>query len=122
MSLLEDERLDGTSLTGVIPLLRPQQCKGHFPLMPALPVSILMHALSGLSGRLLARRLDRPGLRYSVERAEVTADNLAFAGERIVFRARHAVSDASGHEFECDATGPENRSVGTMRIRLAVVD
>ena len=94
-------------------------CAGHFDGYPALPVAVLMGQLSYLAGRL-------HGGRYRVVRGEVEASDLAWAGERTVFRA--ARDGAGGHpdtgaasRYRCQATA-EGRPVGAMTLWLESVD
>lgn len=103
-----------------LPEVTPQMCSGHFPMYPALPVAILMHTLSSLCGEALrARRNDSP--RYRLERADVYADRLAFAGERLEFDAEYigGVSHAEQYEARvCDAAG---KQFGRLVIDLVPV-
>lgn len=77
----------GEGVHAVLPEVTPAMCAGHFAMYPALPVAILMHALSSLAGRALRERWDM-STRYRMLRADVEAHQLAFAGERLEFDAR----------------------------------
>ncbi len=94
-------------------------CAGHFDGYPALPVAVLMGQLSYLAGRL-------HGAPYRVVRGEVEASDLAWAGERVAFRAARA--GAGGHpdvgasrRYRCEAVA-EGRPVGAMTLWLESVD
>ncbi len=94
-------------------------CAGHFDGHPALPVAVLMGQLSYLAGRL-------HGGSYRVVRGEVEASDLAWAGERAVFRA--AKQGPGGHpdvgdacRYRCEATAA-GRPVGSMTVWLESVD
>ncbi|HKU41129.1 MAG TPA: hypothetical protein VJR89_23365 [Polyangiales bacterium] len=97
--------------------VKPEMCAGHFPMYPALPVAILMHSLSTLSGEALRARWG-DSMRYRLLRADVFADRLAFAGERLQFAARY-VSDAPGAEqYEATACLADGSQVGRLVIDL----
>ena len=113
MSVLDEENVFEVPLTPVLDadgvasaelLVKPEYCFGHFPEYPAFPVAKLMHLLSNLAGAHLGMRLDRPGLGYSVERAEVAAEQLPFAGSTVTLRSTFAGQEADGvHRFRCEA-------------------
>lgn len=106
----------------VVDELPASACVGHFDGYPALPVAVLMGQLSYLAGRLYGDA-SRP---YRVVRGEVTASDLAWAGERATFRARRADdADDDGPDgigrFACEALAGD-RVVGEMTLWLASVD
>ena len=85
-------------------LVKPEYCFGHFPEYPAFPVAKLMHLLSNLAGDHLGALLERPGTGYVVERAEVAAERLPFAGSTVALRSRFAGQTGDGcHHFACEA-------------------
>jgi hypothetical protein len=103
----------------VVPALPVAGCVGHFDGHPALPVAQLMGQLSYLAGRLV----DGGTRPYRVVRGEIEADDLAWAGERAVFRVRraaHVPDAAADHVFDCVALA-DDREVGRMRLWIASV-
>jgi 3-hydroxymyristoyl/3-hydroxydecanoyl-(acyl carrier protein) dehydratase len=68
--------------------VRAADCAGHFPGCPALPVAKLMHALALVSGSLMRSESDASAAAcYLPQLAEIEADSLAFAGERLQLHA-----------------------------------
>lgn len=87
---------------------------------PALPIAILMHTLSSLCGEAMrARREDSP--RYRLQRAEVHADRLAFAGERLEFDARHVGAAQHGEQYEARVHDAAGQLLGRLVIDLVPV-
>ncbi len=107
------------SVEQVVSQIPVAACAGHFDGFPALPVAVLMGQLSYLAGRL-------HGGSYRVVRGEVEASDLAWAGERTVFRAARAGvgghPDASAaNRYRCEARA-EGRPVGAMTLWIESVD
>ena len=78
------EYVDGRSVRAALPCVRAEDCSGHFPLYPAIPVAVLMEAFSNAAGALLRERAMDPSLRYRVLRAEIRASKLVFAGQSLL--------------------------------------
>lgn len=109
-----DEAGDACAVLKVL----PEYCFGHFPEYPAFPVAKLMHLLSTLAGEHLSLRLDAPDLRYSVERADVSAERLAFAGSEVALRSQYVRREADGtHHLLCEALVDESLC-GSMDLFL----
>jgi hypothetical protein len=95
-------------------------CAGHFDGFPAVPVAVLMHALSRVAGRAFRSRGGGCAGPYRVERGDIRADRLAFAGEELSLRARRLADDGGRARFDCTATrGAE--PVGSMSVWLSAV-
>ena len=93
-------------------LIQAEDCAGHFPDYPALPVAVLMGQLSYLAGTLL----DRP---YRVTRGNVSARDLCWAGELVTFSAQEIADDCEPHEraLLCRAS-VDGVTKGEMRLWL----
>lgn len=103
-----------------LPEVKPEMCSGHFPMYPALPIAILMHTLSSLCGEAMrARRDDSP--RYQLQRAEVYADQLAFAGERLEFDARYIGAAPHGEQYEARVHDVTGKQLGRLVLDLVPV-
>lgn len=91
-------------------------CAGHFPNFAAWPVAVVMHSLSRLAGRALQKDLGRP-CSYSVVRAEIEADTLAFSSEVLQLKTTRIFTGGCDHHYHCFATSGE-RTVGEMKLEL----
>src|SRR5581483_11840117 len=111
--------IDDALLSAYLGPLDPSKCAGHFPLFPALPVAILMHILSCAAGSLLAAVHDRDAVPYDVLDAKVTAENLAFANERIHVVIWYRGVEGQDYVFDCVALA-DNRSIGKMELTLGM--
>lgn len=112
--LREDVTVDADRAEVTVDAIEPETCAGHFPAYPALPVAVLMGQLSYLAGRLM------PG-RFRVTWGEVSAQDLAWAGERVRFEAVRVGSEPRGVRFHCRAeagAAGEVREVGAMDVWL----
>lgn len=100
-------------------LVQPHHCIGHFQEFPALPVAKLMHLLSNLAAENLAAVLDRPAVHMNVERAVVSAERLAPAGDLVDLSSRYLGLEADGtHKFACEAR-LDAGICGTMELFLS---
>lgn len=97
--------------------LDPEQCAGHFPLYPALPVAVLMHALSTLSGEVLRARWG-DSARYRVLAADVVAEKLAFAGERLLLDASYVGVDQNHEQYLACARLEDGSQVGQLQLAV----
>jgi hypothetical protein len=110
-------RLDGEHGGARLAELPAHLCAGHFPLYPAMPVAVLMYGLSSLSGDVLRAQYGEL-TRYHVQDARVQADNLAFAGQSLDFRARWLGRADNDDLFEASATLDDGTVVGAMQLTL----
>lgn len=101
----------------VLAEIEPEMCAGHFPMYPALPVAILMDSLHSLSGEAMRARWG-DSMRYRLIRADVHADRLAFAGQRVEFDARHCGDVADGEQYEAIARLADGTQVGRLVVDL----
>jgi 3-hydroxymyristoyl/3-hydroxydecanoyl-(acyl carrier protein) dehydratase len=112
---LDYSKMTGDHSKAVLREISPQLCAGHFPLYPAMPIALLMHGLSTLCGGMLGAQAGAE-VPYTVERAEVSAERLAFAGESLTFEARRVDEDAERTTFEASATLHSGETAGEMRL------
>ena len=110
-------RLDAEHGVARLAELPAHLCAGHFPLYPAMPVAVLMYGLSSLSGDVLRAHYGEL-TRYHVQDARVQADNLAFAGQSLDFRARWLARAGDDELFEASATLDDGTVVGAMQLSL----
>jgi hypothetical protein len=119
LKTLEVDLLSVSDEEGVafLPEVRAEHCAGHFPLYPAMPIALLMHGLSSLAGEVLRARYGE-SVRYLVTSADVSAEQLAFAGQSLRFTAKWLTSSGDKDEFLTSATSSQGASVGEMRLVL----
>jgi hypothetical protein len=99
--------------------VRAFDCAGHFAGCPALPVAKLMHALALVAGSVLKPlddRSERPS--YQPELAEIEADSLAFAGERLALHAVLESRDPRAAVVRVAAHTDANVRVGAGRFTM----
>lgn len=125
-SALLEEALtrEGECAQQVIDEIPVEACVGHFDGYPAMPVAVLMGQLSYLAGRLYGD----PPRPFRVTRGDVSASDLAWAGEGVRFRVwrdeddeTENEADEEGFRYTCEAVAGD-RPVGGMRLWLAPVD
>jgi hypothetical protein len=114
---LEITRRAPQSVRALLPEVSPQLCAGHFPFYPALPVAMLMHSLVTLSGEALRVRWG-DAARYRVMAADVSADRLVFAGERVQFEATYQRSAVGREHYQATATLADGTAIGRMALEL----
>lgn len=109
-------------LFGVIENVRANDCAGHFPGLPAVPISILFRVLVRLAIVLMQNRIGNPNAVFCVRECTTEAKNLAFPGEEIDVNARFIHTDEKNHHFvkvsaytNCDCC------VGTTELILVEV-
>ncbi|MEY4578469.1 MAG: hypothetical protein RL701_3172 [Pseudomonadota bacterium] len=117
---LEITRRTPESVRARLRTVTPDLCAGHFPLYPSLPVAVLMHALSSLCGEALRGRWGNAA-RYRVVAADVSAERLAFVGERLLFEAAFRQSNGDREHYQAWAMLEDGRSIGWMAIELQPV-
>ncbi|MCA9471687.1 MAG: hypothetical protein MRJ96_12265 [Nitrospirales bacterium] len=115
---LKNVQIAGRRLTAVLGIESPQQCAGHFPFYPAIPVAILMQALAEAAGRLTQAQLGLPVFSYVVSDAEVCAKNLAFADEGIDLIAEYLHRMDHAHVLHCRANTQSGKDVGQLEVTL----
>jgi hypothetical protein len=95
-------------------------CAGHYPLYPALPVATLMQSLSTLCGEVLRVRWGNE-TSYRVISADVSADRLAFAGERLLFEAAFREAAYGREHYQAWASLEDGTPVGWLALELEPV-
>ncbi len=108
---LTESQRDAAGASGTLAPVTPEHCLGHFPRYPMLPVAMVMQSLSALAGK----HLSAP---YTVERAEVVAENLAPSGSRVHFEAVAGEVAGDFHTYVCRAQTHDGKIVGTMKLVL----
>jgi hypothetical protein len=109
---------DGRRMRGSLGVIRKEICAGHFTRFPCLPVAALMHSLSRAAGALFVRRAGMP-LSYTVESAEVSAKELAFAGTRLDLEATYIGGSARGEKFSVRGISETGNEIGELIVVLA---
>jgi len=85
-------------------LLSDRNCaRGHFTEYPTLPVAIAAGGMTRLAGQLLAQLEGLPDLQWMAPRAQLRANNLAYAGQTVTFSARRDSTTGTEHVLHCDA-------------------
>lgn len=92
-------------------------CAGHFPLYPSLPVAMLMQGLSALCGEALRGRWGNLA-RYRVIAADISAERLAFVGERLFFEAAFQQARGDKELYQAWAALEDGTTVGWLAIEL----
>jgi hypothetical protein len=114
--LLEGYEHQGDAVVQTVPSIPVAACTGHFDGYPAMPVAVLMGQLAYLAGRLYDDDRGVP-VPFRVERGEIAADDLAWAGETARFVAVRDGADADGRRFECHVEVGQ-RTVAAMTLWL----
>jgi 3-hydroxymyristoyl/3-hydroxydecanoyl-(acyl carrier protein) dehydratase len=111
--------LSDTQLKAVIDDIKPTDCAGHFPEVPAVPISILFRALVKLSIILMQIRKNDMNSVFCVKECTTEAKNLAFPGEKIDIEANFIHSDENNyHYIRTSAYTKCNCCVGVIDIIL----
>jgi hypothetical protein len=96
-----------------------RDCAGHFAGCPALPVAKLMHALALLSGATLRPNDSRShAATYVALQAEIGADQLAFAGQRLELRAVLESRNDQTAMTRVVALGPAQERIGSALFTM----
>jgi 3-hydroxymyristoyl/3-hydroxydecanoyl-(acyl carrier protein) dehydratase len=114
---LEILESDDHHLRASLGVITKELCAGHFPRFPCLPVAALMHSLSRAAGALFVQRAGMQ-LGYSVESAEVSARELAFAGTSLQLEATYVGEHARGEKFSVRATSDAGNVIGELIVVL----
>lgn len=103
--------------------VKAELCAGHFDYYLALPVARLMQNLIGAAGELLYVQLDYPNnFQYLVLDAQVSAKNLAFAGERIDMSVDYLENQGDYYKFHCVAITDSDKNVGELSLTIKLVN
>lgn len=108
---------DDNRLRASLGVITKELCAGHFPRFPCLPVAALMHCLSRAAGALFVQRSGMQ-LAYSVENAEVSARELAFAGTSLQLEATYVGEHARGEKYLVRATSDAGNVIGELTVVL----
>jgi 3-hydroxymyristoyl/3-hydroxydecanoyl-(acyl carrier protein) dehydratase len=112
---------DDRRLLASMGVITKDMCAGHFQRFPCMPVAALMHCLSRAAGALFAHRAGA-ALAYSVEIAEVSARELAFAGASLQLEATHIGGHARGDKFSARAVSDAGKVIGELMVVLKPQD
>ncbi|MFN8438042.1 MAG: hypothetical protein U0V72_10395 [Cytophagales bacterium] len=112
------EEFTETQMTASMGKIPEYYCSGHFPQYPALPVAILVYNLFDMACRLMAHNLGEHDAINIVKQYEITADNLAFAGDMVELEANYISSDENLHKIEVSGTANGTKSVGKIELIL----
>jgi acyl transferase domain-containing protein/NAD(P)-dependent dehydrogenase (short-subunit alcohol dehydrogenase family)/acyl carrier protein len=110
-------RWEGAEFVRVLPPVREEDCVGHFPRMPALPVAVLgRHALRTV---LDAARSDAADARARglVHRCDLRTHRLVWAGEGVCMRARRGTSG----RWTCAVETRDGEAVAEFALELSLV-
>jgi len=115
---LDVTAIDSKSLSASLGKVRPEQCQGHFDNYPAMPIAILMSALTRASARLLSNVTGTPDTPYLVREAIVQADRLGFAGRVVNLSVDFTGMCSGDYTFHGRATTESGKTLGDLRLRL----
>lgn len=109
-------------LFGVIENVRATDCAGHFPSLPAVPISILFRVLVRFAVVLMQHRVGNPNAVFCVRECTTEAKNLAFPSEEIDINARFIhTDDKNQHFIKVSAYTNCDCCVGTTELILIEV-
>ena len=92
-------------------------CAGHFPNYPALPVAILAYNLFDMACRLLTCSLPKD-TKVFIRSYEITADNLAFAGDDVSLQVEYTEQQGFNHHLSAEGTANGTKSIGRINMIL----
>ena len=118
---LSDIRYSDYTINARFGPFRPEDCSGHFISYPCIPVAILMHGLSRVAGKLLAKIVEDDSLQYKVVSADVNAETFAFAGEDVHMEAQYSGRENDDYVFSCKAERADGTQYGTMMLKLSCI-
>lgn len=111
-------RLSTTNLTASLGKLPEHYCAGHFPNYPALPVAILLYNLLDLAGLFIYHTTRDYRLKFMVKDFTLTADNLAFAGDKVDIEIKHMHSFDNLFVLSCRAIANGDKMVGEIQVTI----
>lgn len=111
---LYDLKLYDTGATASLGEIKEQDCSGHFPNHPALPVAVLMGALHDLCIAFVqhATRIMQNGL--IVDECTLLADNLALAGDIVSLEVRLEARSSAYFKLRALAKTDAGKTVGDI--------
>lgn len=117
------EEFSTTQMKASMGKIPEHYCAGHFPQYPALPVAILAYNLFDMASRLTAHILANPNTKTIVRQYEITADNLAFAGDDVELDVLYNGSiDQKYHEIIAEGVACSSKSIGRIKMIIENCD
>lgn len=111
------EEFSATQMRADMGKIPEYYCAGHFPQYPALPVAILAYNLFDMASRLTAHILANPNTKTIVRQYEITADNLAFAGDDVKLDVFYNGSiDQKYHNIIAEGVACNSKSIGKIKM------
>jgi hypothetical protein len=109
-------------LFGVSDKIKVHECAGHFPDLPAVPISIIFRVLVRQAILLMQQRVGNPNAVFCVRECTTEAKNITFPGEEIDFNARFIhTDDKEQHFVKVSAYTNCDCCVGTTELILTEV-
>lgn len=117
---LHDWSREGDNLSASL-VVTPELCKGHFAMHPVMPVAVVAGGMTRMA-TTLGRSLEMsPGARFVAKDVKLSADSLAYAGQKVVFGAHRTRVRGADHTFACWAAVGE-RVVAQLDVTYTRVD
>ncbi|GJL66781.1 MAG: hypothetical protein NPIRA05_17520 [Nitrospirales bacterium] len=115
---LRDVTITGKRLTAFLRVESSGQCPGHFPHYPAIPVAILMQALSQAAAQLIQAMFGYSNFSYVISDADIRAEALAFLHEKVelIVDYLHGMDDL--HILRCSAMTDSQKEVGHVELTV----
>lgn len=115
---LFDIKLSTTNLTASLGKIPQNYCSGHFPNYPAMPMAILTYNLIDLAGLFIYHSTRDYRLRFMLKEFTLSADGLAFAGEKVDLEIKHMRSFDNLFVLSCKATSNGSKNVADLEITI----
>lgn len=115
---LFDIKLSTTNLTASLGKLPQYYCSGHFPNYPAMPLAILTYNLIDLAGLFIYHSTRDYRLRFMVKEYTLSADTLAFAGDKVDLEIKHMRSFDNLFILSCKATANGSKNVADLEVTI----
>ncbi len=113
-SQLLDVQFSDLCATASLGEIRPENCLGHFPNFPAMPVAILLSALLDLTTIYIHHAKGDRTLNILVKEFTLLADNLAFSGETVTLCVNQEAYSDNKFKLRCLAKTADGKSVGDI--------
>ncbi|WP_342089251.1 hypothetical protein [Dyadobacter sp. OTU695] len=113
-SRLLDVQLSDLCATASLGEIRRENCLGHFPSFPAMPVAILLSALLDLATIYIHHAKGDETLNMLVKEFTLLADNLAFSGETVTLCVNQEACSDNRFKLRCLAKSTDGKSVGDI--------